>query len=107
MQIEDYFDFLASGEIRIRGHRIGIEDVLYEYIYQEMTPADLAARFPSLSLEEIYAALLYYHRNQAVIDTYIANWLAFGDLMRAQQAANPTPVMIKLRQVREQRAAYG
>jgi len=107
MQIEDYFDFLTSDEIRIRGHRIGIEDVLYEYIYNEMTPADLTARFPSLSLEEIYAALLYYHRNQEAMDAYIANWLAFGDHMRTQQAANPTPVMVKLRQVREQRAAYG
>jgi len=91
MQLEDYFDFLASGDIRIRGHRIGIEDVLYEYIYNEMTPADLAARFPSLSLEEIYAALLYYHRKRADMDVYIANWLAFGDRMRAEQAANPTP----------------
>lgn len=107
MQLEDYFDFLTSGEIRIRGHRIGVEDVLYEYIYNEMTPADLAVRFPSLSLEEIYAALLYYHRNQAAMDAYIASWLALGDHMRAQQAANPTPVMVKLRQVREQRAAYG
>lgn len=105
MQLEDYFDFLASGDIRIRGHRIGIEDVLYEYIYNEMTPADLAARFPSLSLEEIYAALLYYHRKRADMDVYIANWLAFGDRMRAEQAANPTPLMLKLRQVREQRAA--
>lgn len=32
MQLEDYFDFLAPNDIRIKGHRIGIEDVLYEYI---------------------------------------------------------------------------
>lgn len=107
MQLEDYFDFLAPDEIRIRGHRIGLEDILYEYIYNEMTAGELAARFPSLSLEQIYAALLYYHRNQAAMDVYIANWLAFGDQMRAQQAANLTPTILKLRNVREQRASYG
>lgn len=107
MRLEDYFDFLTSGEIRIRGHRIGIEDVLYEYIYNEMSPGDLAARFPSLTLEEIYATLLYYHRNQPAMDAYIANWLAFGDHMRTEQAASPAPVMLKLRQIREQRTAYG
>ena len=33
MQIEDYFDFLAEDDIQIKGTRIGIESVLYEYIY--------------------------------------------------------------------------
>ncbi len=31
MQLEDYFDFLAPNDIRIKGHRIGIETVVYEY----------------------------------------------------------------------------
>ena len=38
MQLEDYFDFLAPDDIRIKGHRIGIETVLYEYIYHAQTP---------------------------------------------------------------------
>lgn len=33
MQLEDYFDFFDNGEIRVKGHRIGIEDILYEYIH--------------------------------------------------------------------------
>ncbi len=32
MQLEDYFDFLAPDGIRIKGHRIGIETVLYDYL---------------------------------------------------------------------------
>ena len=39
MLLEEYFDFLSENEIRLKGHRIGIEDVLYEYIYNELTPA--------------------------------------------------------------------
>ena len=63
MQLEDYFDFLAPDDIRIKGHRIGIESVLYEYIFHARTPEEIADIFPSLSLEQILATLLYYQRN--------------------------------------------
>jgi hypothetical protein len=33
MQLESYFNFLAPDDIRIQGTRIGIETILYEYIY--------------------------------------------------------------------------
>jgi hypothetical protein len=45
MQSEDYFDFLAPDDIRIKGHRIGIEDVLYEYLFNAKTPDELQRRF--------------------------------------------------------------
>jgi hypothetical protein len=32
MQLQDYFTILAHDDIRIKGTRIGIESVLYEYI---------------------------------------------------------------------------
>lgn len=38
MQLEDYFDFHAGNDIRLKGHRIGIESVLYEYIHRAQTP---------------------------------------------------------------------
>jgi hypothetical protein len=28
MKLEDYFDFLAPDDIRLKAHRIGIDDVL-------------------------------------------------------------------------------
>ena len=33
MQIEDYLNFLAEDDIRVKKTRIGIESVLYECIY--------------------------------------------------------------------------
>lgn len=33
MNLNNYFDFLAPDDIRIKGHRIGIETVLYEYLF--------------------------------------------------------------------------
>ena len=39
MQLEQYFDFLAPDDIRIeKGHRIGIESVLYEYLFRRTSP---------------------------------------------------------------------
>ena len=60
MQLEQYFDFLAPDDIRIKGHRIGIESVLYEYLFREQTPRTDFRRFPSLTLERVYATILYY-----------------------------------------------
>ncbi len=57
MQLEDYFEFLAADDIRLKGHRIGIESILYEYIHNEQTAEEIAVRFPTLSLEQIYATI--------------------------------------------------
>lgn len=105
MNLEDYFDFLAPTDIRIKGHRIGIDDVLYEYIHNAMTPDELTARFPTLTLEEIYATLLYYVRNKAAMDRYLAENLEHSRQMWRQQQANPTPAMRRLQKIRAERAA--
>ena len=54
MQLEDYFDFLASNDIRLKGHRIGIETILFHYL-DGMTAEEIALRYPTLSMEEVYA----------------------------------------------------
>ncbi len=50
MQIEDYFDFLSPDDIRIKGHRIGIDNVLDLYL-DGHTAEEIAQYYPSLSLE--------------------------------------------------------
>ncbi|MFN8443274.1 MAG: DUF433 domain-containing protein [Caldilineaceae bacterium] len=105
MQLEDYFDFIAPNDIRIKGHRIGIEDLLYEYIHNALTPDELAIRFPSLTLEEIYATLLYYTRNKTAIDQYLREWLEHSQTMWRKQQANPSAGMLRLRQLRSERLA--
>lgn len=107
MQLEDYFDFLSPNDIRIKGHRIGIESVLYEYVFRARTPDEIAETFPSLSLEEILATLLYYQQNKAKVDEYLTAWIEHGERMRAEQARNPTPAMLRLRQIKAEQAPEG
>jgi len=103
MQLEDYFDFLAPDDIRLKGSRIGIESVLYEYIHRDQTPEAIARRFPTLSLEQIYATVLYYLRNREKIDAYLTDWLEYGRRMRDEQERNPPPVVVRLRALKAER----
>jgi len=103
MQLENYFDFLAVDDIRIKGTRIGIESVLYEYLYREMSPESIIKRFPNLSLEQVYATILYYLRDKDKINAYIINWLEWGEQMRKNQMENPPPVVARLRALKIER----
>jgi uncharacterized protein (DUF433 family) len=105
VELESYFDFLAPDDVRIRGTRIGIESILYEYIHRGQTPEAIAARFYTLSLEQIYATILYYLRNREQLDAYLADWLAFGHAARAAQEQNPPPVVLRLRQRKAEQQA--
>ena len=104
MKLEDYFDFLAPDDIRVKGHRVGIESVLYEYLFRERKPEEIAQRFPSLALEQIYATILYYLHNRAKVEAYMKEWLEWGERMRAEQDRNPPPVVVRIRALKAERA---
>lgn len=97
MQLENYFDFLAPDDIRIKGSRVGIESILYDYIYRDQKPEEVQQHFPTLTLEEIYATILYYLQNREKVETYITNWLEWGESMRVAQDRTPPPVVVRLR----------
>lgn len=105
MQLEDYFNFLTPGDIRLKGSRIGIETILYEYIYRARTPEEIAQIYTSLTLEQVYATILYYLHNKEAVSKYIADWLEWGHRMREEQRLNPSPVVQKLIQLKAEKEA--
>jgi uncharacterized protein (DUF433 family) len=98
---------LAPDDIRIKGTWIGIETVLYEYIPRGQCPKEIAARYPSLTLEQVYATLTYYLRNREAINTYLEDWLEHGRQRREAQERNPPPVVVKLQALAAQRQGAG
>lgn len=100
MQLEEYFNVLAPDDIRLKGTRIGIESILYEYIYRCKTPEEIAEQFHTVTLEQIYATILYYLHYQSKVDAYLADWLEFSRTMREEQQRNPSPARIRFRQIR-------
>ncbi len=105
--LEDYFDFLAPDDIRLKGSRIGIETILYEYLYHGRSMEVIQADFPSLTLEQVYATILYYLRNKPSLDHYLAEWLDFGRRARAEQDENPSPAVTRLRALKAKSTASG
>lgn len=105
MQLEDYFDFLAPNDIRIKGTRVGIETVLYDYIYRSCTPEHIVAQYPSLTLEQVYATITYYLRNKEKVTAYLVNWLENARRRREEQNRNPSPAIQKLRRTARQSQA--
>lgn len=89
MLLEDYFDFLTPNDIRIKGTRIGIETVLYDYIHHSRNPEQILASYPALTLEQVYATILYYLHNRLDVEAYLHDWLEFGSRMRAAQFNDP------------------
>ena len=69
MILEECFDFLSPDDIRIKGHRIGIDNVI-DYYLQGLNPEQIQDHFPTLSLEQIYATITYYLYNKEKIDAY-------------------------------------
>lgn len=100
MQLEDYFNFLEPNDIRLQGTRVGIETVLYDYIFRARTPEEIEQSYATITLDQVYATILYYLRNKESVDKYITDWIEHGDKMRREQEANPTPAMIRLRKLR-------
>ena len=96
MELESYFDFLAPDDIRIKGTRIGIETILYDYLHRGQSPENIAARYRSVTLEQVYATITYYLHHRETVNAYLEDWLAHGRQMRKAQDQNPPPVVIKL-----------
>jgi uncharacterized protein (DUF433 family) len=105
MQLEDYFNFLAADDIRIKGSRIGIETILYEYIYRERAAEEIAQIYTSLTLEQVYATILYYLHNKETVSKYIVDWLEWGHQQRKAQALNPSPAIARIRKIKQEREA--
>lgn len=91
MKLEDYFTFLSPDDIRLKGTRVGIETILYEYIYRRRTAEAIADIYTNLTLEQIYATILYFLHNREDVTQYMADWLKWGRQMREEQRKNPHP----------------
>jgi uncharacterized protein (DUF433 family) len=104
MQLESYFDFLDPDDIRVRGHRVGIDDVLGLYL-EGYSADEIATQFPTLNLEQIYATITYYLQHRAELDAYLARLAVRRERRYEAWAANLPPNVQRLRDLQAQRHA--
>jgi uncharacterized protein (DUF433 family) len=103
MQLEEYFEFESPQVIKIKGHRIYLEHVLYEYLIRGMTFEELVARFDTLNKEELLAVLLYYHRNKEAMDKYLADWLEYCRASREENKRDHAEWYARMRRLRAEK----
>jgi len=95
--MENYFEFLSPDDIRIKGTRVGIETVLDDYL-GGASPEEIAARYRTLTLEQVYATITYYLRRQEEIDKYLERWRAYTEAAWQEQQRNPPEFVRELRE---------
>ncbi len=102
MQLEDYFLFLSPDDIRIKGYRLGIDNVL-SYFLEGYTPEEIRAIYPDLSLEQIYATITYYFHKKPEIDSYLMRIKTWQENRYQEAINNPSPQRKKMQKIKEQK----
>ena len=103
MQLEDYFDFLAPNDIRVKGTRVGIETILSDYLDLGLFPEQIATRYRTLTLEQVYATITYYWHNRTQLDAYLHAVDEEIARQRREQDLHPSPAVQRLREIARQR----
>ena len=98
--LENNFTFLAENDIRVKGTRVGIETILYEYIHNSKLPEVIADHYYySLTVEQVYATILYYLQNQEEVGAYLDDYLKFCQNAREENEKDPSPGAVRLREL--------
>jgi uncharacterized protein (DUF433 family) len=103
MLLESYFEFLNPDDIRIKGHRIGI-DVVIKYYLSGYSPEQILADLPTLNLEKVHAAITYYLHNRSEMDAYMLRLERWREQHYQESLVKePSPVATRLRMLKAQR----
>jgi uncharacterized protein (DUF433 family) len=84
----------CGGKPHIAGHRVKVQHVAVWHERMGMTPEEIVATYPSLSLAAVYAALSYYHGHRVEIDADIEADERF--VAELQAKAGPSKLQQKL-----------
>jgi uncharacterized protein (DUF433 family) len=62
----------CGGEPHILGHRVKVRHVAVWHEQGDMSPAEIVATYPTLTLAQVHSALAYYYDHRAEIQVAIA-----------------------------------
>jgi uncharacterized protein (DUF433 family) len=99
MTLPDFLTQDRYGEIRLKGHRIGLFHLVFFHNRGE-SPEALVSRFPSLPLKLVTDVIAFCETNRDKVDAYVAECQAEIDRQRAT-----TPERLSLSELRRRRKA--
>ena len=83
----------------MKGTRVGIETILTDYLELGLFAEQIAARYPTLSVEQVYTALTYYWRNRGQMDAYLMMIEQELEHQRRERDLHPSPATLRLREL--------
>ena len=86
---------VCGGKPCVAGTRIRVWDIYVHHEVRGMTPDEIVAQYPVLSLADVHAAMAYYWDNREAIDRQMKDADEFVDQPNA--ATGPGPLERKLR----------
>jgi uncharacterized protein (DUF433 family) len=99
MNNDPYLECQSSGDIRIRGSRVGIEQIVWAYLDGSLAE-QIAIEYPTITLAQVHGAIAYYLSHRPAVDAYLADLDRTAREARATQASQPEPEVVhRLRQV--------
>ena len=72
-----------GGTIRIKGSRVSLDSIVHHFKLGA-TAEQIAHKFPSLELADIYAAITYYLNHREAVEEYLRQQEAEGDAVQQQ-----------------------
>ncbi len=102
MELENYFEFIDADAIRLKGTRVGIETVVREY-QEGACPEEIVLRYPTLSLEQVHAAITYYLANREKVEAYLHRVWQLREEAWQEQQRHPSEFVRMLRERLERR----
>jgi uncharacterized protein (DUF433 family) len=75
---------VCGGKPRIAGHRIRVQDVVIWHEAHGLSADEIVDHYPSITLADVYATLVYYHDHREDIRRDIAEGEAFTEDLKQQ-----------------------
>ena len=76
------------GTIRVKGSRVSLDSIVHHFKLGA-TAEQIAQSFPSVSLEDIYAAIAYYLTHREAVEEYLQQQEAEADELQQQIESSP------------------
>lgn len=102
---DPYVEVVSGDELRVRGTRVGVEQVLMAY-RNGLLPEAIAIEYPTVGLEAVHGLIACYLRHREQLDAYLNRWLSTARQARLDQVEAEQPeVILRLRKLAAERIA--
>ena len=78
----------ADGTIRVTGSRVSLESIVHHYKLGA-TAEEIASKFPSLHLADVYSVIAYYLNHREAVEEYIQKQEAEADAIQQSIESDP------------------